>query len=196
MWEGDAGIEGGGGRKEGGQGGLSSWVSTWWGCCQEDSRDASEAPSSSQRERDLRTQRVKTCTPLVYVPACTLTHTHLSPQGDQSFPHPSRMSTVWVPMCEGRAAHPAGASRGGHLSLIRSPEIQEAPKAKFSLNSWVCKTQLELSGGYLWALFFPLTANIHTFTAEILMCLHTECCSGPSGVITSVVCAPNYPSRM
>lgn len=140
MWEGDAGIEGGGGGKEGGQGGLSSWVPTWWACCQEDSRDASEAPSSTQRERerhkdsegqDMHTPGVCTC-------LHTRTHahpSHLSPRGDQRSRHPSQMSTVWVPMCEGRPAHPAGGLPRGPLPLTRSPEIQEAPKAKFSLKS-------------------------------------------------------------
>lgn len=139
VWEGDAGI-GGGDGEEGGQvgRGRSSWVSSWWGCCQGDSRDASEAPSRTQRERDSRTQSGKTCTPLVCVPACTHAHahpSHLSPRGDQSSRHPSRMSTVWVPVCEGRDAHPSGGLPRGHLSLTRGPEIQEVLKAKFSLNS-------------------------------------------------------------
>lgn len=45
---GKEGIEGGGGRKEGVRETQQLGGIHWWGCCQEDSRDASEAPSSSQ----------------------------------------------------------------------------------------------------------------------------------------------------
>lgn len=76
VWEGDAGI-GGGGGEEGGQvgRGRSSWVSPWWGCCQGDPRDASEAPSRTQREREIQGLRAaRRAHPwCVYLPA----HMHM-----------------------------------------------------------------------------------------------------------------------
>ena len=129
LWEGDAGIEGGGGGKEGGQGGLSSWVSTWWGCCQEDSRDASEAPSSTQKERETQGLRgSRRARPwCMYLPAHTHTCTPTPPEPTRrpAFPTPSRMSTLWVPMCEGRAAHPAG---GLPRVTCRSPVVLKSKK--------------------------------------------------------------------
>lgn len=78
VWEGDAGI-GGGGGEEGGQvgRGRSSWVSPWWGCCQGDPRDASEAPSRTQRERERSkdSERQDVHTPGV----CTCLHTCTCP---------------------------------------------------------------------------------------------------------------------
>lgn len=123
--------------------------------------------------------------------AHTHTHSHpscLRPRGDQSSQHPSQMSTHVGP-CGWGLRSPPGWGPPARSSVAyrkswnpRSSETRDFVK------------QLELSWGYLWSLFFPLTVNIHTFTAEILMYLHTEDCSGPMGIIISVVRALNYPS--
>lgn len=96
----------------------------------------------------------------VYVCVCLRVHTGPCPMSspeESGAPdiHQER-TNVWVRPCAGWPAHQAGGLLRGPLLLPRNPEIQEDPKAKFSLHSRVCTTQLGLSQG-LFMVFIFLT---------------------------------------
>lgn len=159
-----AGGEGAAERRDGDR----NWVAAWCGCGQK-FREMRLRPLKDSEEQDM--PLVCACNVCVFwgreglralthacahagsCPTCSheenraltfITNEQTSMSWGPSSPPswgPSERSSVYVPV------------------TLKSKKLQKP----FSLNSRVCKIQLELSQGYLWSLFFPLTVNIHTF---------------------------------